>query len=173
MLGNTSHAVMTLFCFGVIPVHYWLYLYEVRISWTLPQVANFYSEPLWHIFKAPSLWQPAGASLWDSPWWSLPPDTEALCSLLPAELRWLMHPTEYYKNVRMWLPRWSHQSHCPLHLLLLDYSLWGQPAALAWGHPRSPTERSLRWKTESSCQKPREWGILEVASPLPAKPLDD
>lgn len=175
MLGSMSHAAMIVFCFRVIPVHYWLYIYEVRICWTLLfhgwqtpilNLYDIYSRPL----PSDSPWEPAAETT---------PSDPCLLALtpwvvfLPTDGCWLMHLTDYYKNDRMWLLRVSHQSHCHLHLLLLDYSLWGQPDAMSWGYLRSPMEKSLWRQTESSCQKPRERDILGGGSPLPAKPSGD
>lgn len=95
------------------------------------------------------------------------------CVVFHTEEGWLTQPVDCYRNDRMWLPRWGHKSHCHLCLLLLDDLLQGKLAAMSWGHSWSPTERSMWWRTESSCQKPREWASLEVDSPLPAKPSDD
>lgn len=95
------------------------------------------------------------------------------CVVFHNEEGWLTQPVDCYRNDRMWLPRWGHKSHCHLCLLLLDDLLQGKLAAMSWGHSWSPTERSTWRRTESSCQKPREWASLEVDSPLPAKLSDD
>lgn len=105
--------------------------------------------------------------------WIMPIYLYPCITISHTEQEKLMYLIEYYINDRMWLPWLAHKSHCSFHLFLLDYSLWGKLAAMSWGYSRSPKERSTWWRTESSCQKPCERAILEVDSPLPAKPSDD
>lgn len=170
---NVRKCITCRHSFVLLPSHPWLHLYEVRTCWNLSLVANLPSESLWNTFQVfpgtvqgtqPPRWHPVIPASW-----YLGP----YIVFFHTEEGWLTHPVDYYRNDRMWLPRWDHKSHCHLCLFLLDYLLQGKPAAMSWGHSWNPTERSMRRRTESSCQKPREWASLEVDSPLPAKPSDD
>lgn len=47
-----------------------------------------------------------------------------------------------------------HQGEFSNFAPLIDHSLWGQPAAMAWGHSDSPMEKSTWGRTEASHQQP-------------------